>query len=229
MGELAIKFFFLFVLFRMFLDNPIASLVLVIIIYAIVDRNFIGFLPDFFKPVRRWQKMSALKREIELSPSLGRAYYELGALQVESGNMKDGRSNLEKAHTLMPEHPDIEYYLGIARIKTGALDMGKEVLESALKLNPKIKYAFPYVYLIEYTLKKGAALEQIDTYIEKIREYGNPEIFYELGTIFQREGHKEKAREMFNEAQASLKDCPSFMRKQYRYFTIKAKIKNIWM
>jgi hypothetical protein len=34
---------------------------------------------------------------------------------------------------------------------------------------------------------------------------------------------------MFNEAQASLKDCPAFMRKQYRYFTIKAKIKNIWM
>lgn len=229
MGCFIIKYYFLYLLSRMFLGNPIAALVLVFIVYAIVDRKFIGFLPDFFKPLRRWRKISALKMEIESRPSLGRAYYELGALQVEGGNMQEGRSNLEIAHTLMPEHPDLEYYLGVARIRTGDLDMGKEILEGALKLNSKLKYAFPYVYLIECTLKKGEAWEKIDAYMEKIREYGNPEIFYELGTIFLQEGQKEQAREMFNEAQTTLKDCPSFMRKQYRNYVIKAKIKNLLM
>ena len=138
----------MYVILGRFFENPFVAIIFIVIIYAIIDRWYIGALPDFIKPLQRWRKITKLKQEIEFSPSPGQILYQIGALQVESGNMKEGRQHLEKAHDLIHEHPDIEYYLGVARIKTGALEIGKEALENALKINPKIKYGFPYIYLI---------------------------------------------------------------------------------
>lgn len=225
---LIIKFVFLYVLLRVFFENPFTVLVLVIIAYAIIDRWYIGALPDFIKPISRWRKIARLKRELEYSSSPGQILYEIGALQVEGGNMKDGLRNLEKAHDLIQEHPDIEYYLGAARIKTGALDLGKEALEKALKLNPKIQYGFPYVYLLEYSLKRKEPQQQIDAYMEKISENGNPRIYYEAGVVFQEEGYPDEARKMFRKAQISFRNSPSFLRKQQRYYAIMSKLRSIW-
>jgi tetratricopeptide (TPR) repeat protein len=201
--------------------------VLIVIVYAVIDRWYIGALPDFVKPLSRWNRIAKLKRELEYSPSPGRTLYEIGALQVDNGNMREGLISLERAHDLIPEHSDIEYYLGVARIRTGALESGKEALEEALKLNPKIQYGFPYVYLIEYSLKTKAAQEQIDAYMEKIYENGNPRMYYELGAVFQKEGYPDKAGEMFREVQVSFRSSPSFMRKQQRYYAIMAKIRGL--
>ncbi|VBB07588.1 Hypothetical protein LUCI_2853 [Lucifera butyrica] len=223
-----IKFILFYILFRLFFANPLAAIVFIFIAYAVIDRWYIGALPDFIRPLSLWRKKIKLKRELEFSPSPGQTLYELGALQVESGSMEAGRRNLEKAHDLIPGHPDIEYYLGVARIKTGALELGKEALENALELNPKVKYGFPYVYLIEYGVKRKEAREQIDTYMEKIFEYGNPRMYYEVGVIFQQAGYKKEAGEMFRQVQVSFRSSPSFLRKQQRYYAIMAKIRAIW-
>ncbi len=212
----------------MFFENPLAAIVLIVIVYAIIDRWYIGALPDFIEPLSRWRKIAKLKSELEFSPSPGQILYQMGALQVESGNMKAGLRNLEKAHDLIPEHPDIEYYLGVARIRMGALAAGKEALENALKLNPKIKYGFPYVYLIEYSLKSEEPGEQIGLYMEKIFEYENPRIYYEVGAVFQKAGYTEKAREMFQKVQVSFRSSPSFLRKQQLYYVIMSKLRNLW-
>lgn len=211
----------------MFFENPFAALVFIVIVYAVIDRWYIGALPDFVRPIANWQKITKLKRELEFSPSPGQILYEIGALQVENGNMEEGRRNLEQAHILIPDHSDIEYYLGVARIKTGALEQGKEALENALRLNPKIKYGFPYVYLIECGLKERAPQEQIDAYMEKIIEYGNPKMYYEVGVIFQKAGYTKKAGEMFRNTQVIFRSSPSFLRKQQRYYVIMAKIRSI--
>lgn len=213
----------------MFFHNPIVVLIVLFIIYAIIDRRFIGSLPDFLKPFQRWRKISSLQQQLGYNPSPGRIHYELGSLQVEQGKMEEGRRNLEKAHEMITDHPDIEYYLGVARIKTDALDEGKDALEHALQLNPKVKYGLPYVYLIEYSLKKHESQEQIDEYMDKIYEYSNPQMLYELGIIYQKAGHTKQARAMFQEVQSSLKQCPSFMKKQYRYFAIRAAIRNLFL
>lgn len=223
-----IKFIFIYFLLRVFFDNPFVALVAIVIAYAIIDRWYIGALPDFVKPLSRWKRIMKLKRDLKFSPSPGHTLYEIGALQVEGGYMQEGLKNLEKAHNLIQEYPDIEYYLGVARIRTGALESGKEALENALKLNPKIQYGFPYIYLIEYSLKRKEPQEQIDAYLEKIVEYGNPRMYYEVGVVFQQAGSSEKAREMFQKVQVSFRESPSFLRKQQRYYSIMAKVRNIW-
>lgn len=226
LGVLAIKFIFWYVLLRIFFENPIAALVLLLVVYAVIDRWYIGALPDFIKPFRLWRKIARLKGELKFSSAPGLTLYEIGSLQVENGNIEEGLRHLEKAHDLIQEHPDIEYYLGVARIKTGALETGKEALEAALKLNPKIQYGFPYVYLIEYSLKRKEPQERIDAYLEKAIEYGNPRIFYEVGVVFQKEGYSEKAKDMFQKVRVSFKSSPSFLRKQQRYYAIMAKIRS---
>lgn len=186
-------------------------------------------MPDFVKPLNRWNKIARLKRELEFSPAPGQLLYEIGALQVENGNVQEGLQNLEKAHDLIEDHPDVEYYLGVARIKTGALEAGKEALEKALELNPKIQYGFPYVYLLEYSLKRKEAQMQIDEYMDKINENGNPRIYYETGVIYQKEGYIEEAKQMFREVLVSFRNSPRFLRKQQRYYAIMAKIRSLLM
>ncbi|MCE5284515.1 MAG: hypothetical protein LLG02_01515 [Pelosinus sp.] len=206
--------------------NPVVALIVVVFMYAIIDRWYIGALPDFIKPLSRWQKIAKLKGELPQSRNPGQTLYELGALQVESGHMKEGLKNLEKAHDLIQEHPDIEYYLGVARIKTGAFEAGKTALENALRLNPKIQYGFPYVYLLECFLKKEVG--QFDLYTEKIVEFGNPQMYYEVGVIFQKAGYPEKAKEMFREARLSFQSSPAFLRKQQRNYAIRAWFRSIF-
>lgn len=220
------KFFFLYLIFGQFIGNPLLALIAVFIIYAIIDRWYIGALPDFLKPLSRWRKIARLKGELARSRNPGQTLYELGALQVESGNMKAGLKNLEQAHELIQEHPDIEYYLGVARIKTGALEEGKAALEAALSLNPKIQYGFPYVYLLEYSLKKPET-DMTKFYLDKIHGFGNPQIYYMAGVIFQNARYPERAKEMFKEARLSFKSSPSFLRKQQRNYAIKAWIKSM--
>jgi tetratricopeptide (TPR) repeat protein len=222
------KYFFLYYISRAFIGNPLIALLFVFVVYAIIDRQFIGILPDFLRPLKRWQKMSSLKKEVEINPYQAQAFYELGALHVEKGNMVEGRKYLEKAETLMPDHPDVKFYLGVTYIRTGEMEKGKEAIEEALRLNPKVKYAAPYLYLIEYSLNKGVPGDELNHYLDKIAEYGSPELYYKLGVIFSKAGYKEKAKEMFKEAQISLQGYPSFYKKQQRYWAFKAKLKSLF-
>lgn len=212
----------------MVFENQFAAVILIVIGYVIVDRWYIGALPDFIKPLSRWQKIIKLKKGLEFGSSPGQTFYQIGVLQVENGNMKEGRRYLEKAHELISEHPDIEYYLGVARIRMGALESGKEALENALKVNSKIQYGFPYVYLIEYSLKRKESRERINAYMDKIAEYENPRIYYEVGVVFQKAGYIEEAREMFQKVQVSFRSSPSFLRKQQRYYVIMSKFRGLW-
>lgn len=221
------RYFYYYIVGRYFLGNPLLAFLAVFIIYAILDRNFIGILPDFLLPWKRKWRIGELKREIAINPYQGRAFYEIGALEVEKGNMKAGKSYLEKANELMPEHPDVLYYLGVCELKTGDLQAGKVAIEKALEINPKVKYGTPYLYLIEYYIKQGQYNEKVEEYMKKIASYGNPEIFYKLGMVYSRAGQKDKAKEMFQEAQINFKAYPSFYKKQYRSWAFRAKLRSI--
>lgn len=217
----------LFFLLQALTGNPLLALLSVLIVYVLIDRRYIGILPDFLIPLRRRKRIVELKREVQLNPYQGLAFYELGMLLVEKGNMKEGVVCLEKAKTLMPDHPDAQYYLGVAYIKSGQLEEGKKALEEALRLNPKVKYGAPYIYLIEYLLKKGTVDEKIDEYIEKVKMYGSPEYYYRLGLLFQKARRRKEAKEMFAAAVANFQKYPSFYRKQHRYWAFRARLRSL--
>lgn len=221
------KYYFLYLILGAFLRNPIMALLVVILFYVFIDRQYIGILPDIFRPFNRQKKINALKREVEINPYQGHAFYELGALFIEKGNMKQGISFLEKARELMPDYPDIYYSLGVANIKSGSLNEGKVALEKALQLNPKIKYGAPYIYLTEYMLKAETYNDTVREYVNKIKGFGSPEYNYKLGDVFYNAGYKEIAKEMYNDAVLNYRSSTGFYRKQNRYWAFRAKIKSL--
>lgn len=220
------KYLSLYFIIRIFLNNPLAAVFLVLIMYAVVDRRFIGILPDFLAPWHLSRKISALKKDITINPYDGRSYYELGATLAEKGRLQESRGYLEKAQSLMPDHPDVLFYLGLVYLRSGFAEEGKRALERALELNPKVKYGAPYVYLMEYTLLWAKNQEKMDEYLKKIAEYGSPQYYYELGVLFQKADRQDKARAMFGEALASYRNSPRFYRKQYRYWAFRAKLRS---
>lgn len=219
------KYYFLYLILRIFLRNPILALVLVILFYVIIDRRYIGILPDFFKPFNRQKKINVLKNEIEINPYQGHAFYELGALSVEKGNFRQSIAYLEKARELMPDYPDIYYNLGVAYINTGLLEEGKDALERALQLNPKIKYGAPYIYLTEYMLKAQTYNDTVREYIQKIKNSGSPEYCYKMGEAFRRAGYIDIAKEMYAEAVLNYRTSAGFYRKVNRYWAFRARIR----
>lgn len=223
------KYYFLYLILRLFTGNPLMALLLLAVIYAAVDRRFIGILPDFLQPWRRWQKISGLKREIHAYPHDGRILYELGALLVEQGKAKEGLRYLEKAREQMPEHPDVQYFLGLALFKNGYQEKGREALEKALMLNPRVQYGAPYIYLIDYYLNRGNNGAIVAQYLKKIEEFGSPEYYYKLGCIFQKAGQQNKAKEMFGEAVANFKGYPAFYKKKQRSWALRAKMRTLFL
>ncbi|PKM85994.1 MAG: hypothetical protein CVU87_13485 [Firmicutes bacterium HGW-Firmicutes-12] len=221
------KYFFIYMLLGNFLRNPLLAILLIVFIYVFIDRQYIGILPDIFKPFKRRGRISALRNEVEINPYQGHAFYELGALFVEKGNMKQGIIYLEKARELMSDYPDIHYYLGVAYLKIGSLEKAKDALERALELKPKIKYGAPYIYLVEYLLKVESYNEKAEEYVEKIRNYGSPEFSYKLGVVFNETGYKDEAKEMYREAVTHYRNCAGFYKKQNRYWAFRAKIRGM--
>lgn len=223
------KYIFLYTILRMFTRSPLTALLLLVVVYAVIDRRFIGILPDFLQPWRRWQKISGLKREIQAYPYDGRILYELGALLTEQGKTKEGLHYLEKAAERLPEHPDVQYFLGVALFQSGQPEEGRQALEKALALNPKVRYGAPYVYLVDYYLHRENGESAAAQYLDKIAEYGSPEYYYRLGLVFQKAGRPEKAKEMFAEAAANFRSCPTFYRKKHRSWAFRAKVRSLML
>lgn len=217
------KYYLLYLLLRL-LFNPLGALLLVIIIYIAIDRRFIGILPDIAAPYRKWRRLSALRGLTKANCLQADALYELGVLLVEKGETRQGLESLQRAESLMPDHPEIHYYLGRAFLSEGSLEEARISLEKALEINPKVKYGAPYVYLLEYAARKGDDDSRLQQYLEKVEEYGSPEFCYKAGLILKRYGHKELARDMFSKAVVDLNNYPAFYRKKHRYWSFRARI-----
>lgn len=212
---------FSFFLLSRLLGSPIGALVVLVVFYFILDRRFVGLLPDVFKPMRRAGRIRRVREAIDVNPADASAQLELGTLLAEKRSWHAAIPHLEKAAERLDNSQSL-FQLGAAYFRVGRLDEGKAALEKALALNPRVGYGEPYVYLAEYQLRNKQSTANIPGLEEALSQYGSVDVCYRLGRLFQDAGENEKARAMFQEALATHKVNPPFLRRQQRRVALMA-------
>lgn len=220
-----LRTFFLFYILSA-LSNPLIAILIILVIYLLVDRQFIGLLPDVFRPIRRRAKQRALRRTLAINPADADSHFELGSILVEERKWRQALPHLEIAVERL-KNSQAHFQYGVALFRSGQEDEGKHHLEKALELNPKVGYGEPYLYLAEYALKRKQDVDAIPGFTEALELYSSTDVSYRLGRLFEQAGDIERARKMYQEASASYRGSPKFLRRRHRRSALNAWIRRL--
>ncbi|MCL2336558.1 MAG: hypothetical protein FWC60_03965 [Firmicutes bacterium] len=211
-----VKFFGLFFLFSLLLRNPLLALLLLIIVYIIVDRRFIGILPDFAAPFRRRNKMAELRRQIQINPHDANAQLELGEACFLSGSYREAAGYLEKALVKMDDSALGRFYLGAVYWHLNRREESLAQLNEAVRLNPKIAHGYPYLYLLKH--------QYSEELVENVLRYGAVKTFFAAGKYCQATGHRQDAGRFFEEVLDAYRLSSPTMRRSFRNMYLYAKL-----
>lgn len=216
--------FFIFILLSYLTGNPLLVLVIMLLAIFLLERRFVGILPDVFEPWRRTKRIGQLKRDIAINPANAESHLELGESYFRQGKYEAAMSLLESATGKMEGHPLFHFYLGASYYECGRIDNAKEELEKAIQANPKVSLGEPYVYLVKIYLEEGQPGEKIDHLFDQLLSYGSPRVFYQAGRSFLSGGDRERARRLFRETLESYEACRGSLRRKYRRWAYLAKL-----
>lgn len=208
-----------FILTRLF-RNPLLALAIIVAIYFIVDRRFVGLLPNVFRPLQRGSTIRRLRQELAMNPAHAPAHLELGTLLAEKKRWSEALPHLEKAAERL-ENSQSLFQLGITYFHLERFEEGKKALEAALALNPRIGYGEPYLYFMEYSMQHHDA-EELAELEGVLRQYGSVEVYYRAGRLWERTGEKERARAMYAEAWQTHRSNPRFLQRKERRYALRA-------
>ncbi|MDD4238154.1 MAG: tetratricopeptide repeat protein [Desulfotomaculaceae bacterium] len=218
------KIFGLYILLSLLTRNPLLTLVVMLLIFFLLEKRFIGLLPDFTAPWRRANRVRELQKEVRVNPANADACLELGEAFLQKGQHEQALSYLNSAAAKMDGHPLFHFYRGASYYKLGRIEEGRVEIEKSVSINPKASLGEPYLYLIRIYLQQMQTGEKIDQLYLHLLQYGSPKIHYLAGSLFLNYNDKEKARRLFRETIENYQACRGSLRRLYRRWAILSKI-----
>jgi tetratricopeptide (TPR) repeat protein len=204
--------------------NPILALILILVFYGVLDRQYFGFFPQISQWVKRRQEISRLLTTLSINPNDLSARLALGRAYVINREPEKAVPHLEPAFERMKEMPDVHYYLGRAYLKTGQAEKGKALILKTIEMDPRFQYGEPYLRLGEYCLSVGdfeKARELLETFCSI--HTSSSEGFYHLGQAHLGLGNKTKAAESFKKSIEVCKISPRYKRQIDRKWAWKSR------
>ncbi|MEK6775617.1 MAG: tetratricopeptide repeat protein [bacterium] len=218
------KLFLFYILMRI-TRNPLLALLIVLILYFVLDRRYIGLLPDFSAPFRTRREIARLKREVTLNPHNAEALSDLGRDLVRMQRYREGVAYLDRALNKMSDIPETRFYLGLGYLYLKDLERAKEHLQKAIQLDPRYRYGEPYLRLGDYyrdinslddALKSYDAFTGIHT--------SSSEGFFKIGEVWLRKGDPEKAVTFLRKAMQAFRGSPAHKKRIDRPWFWKARL-----
>lgn len=219
-----VKLLLFFILSRL-LGNPILALIILLIVFYVLERRYIGLTPSILKPVKRSRRLSKLREELRLSPHQTSAKLEAGRILMERKQYREARELLRQVVEVMDDSADVRAELGICELKLGALEEGERLLLEALDMNPRVKYGEPYLRLAEAWADQNAA--RAIGYLQQFAaiQSSSCEAYYRLGQLYDRLGQKEEARKAYRETVELYRGLPKYKRRHERKWALLARFK----
>lgn len=220
-----LKGFFLYYILTALTHNPLLSLVLLFVLYAVADRAYIGFLPDFFAPLKRSRQIKSLLADLALNPANAAAAQELGILFFEKKKYHKALEFLNKAGEKIHNSGRLYLYLGMTCLELNRPEDGKEALEKAVETDRKAGYGLPYIYLIRYELSRPDPNEvELDKLEADLQRFPSTENFFRLGMVYKNHGRHQKAQAMFRHALEEYASVPRGLRRLHRRWAILSRL-----
>ena len=122
---------------------------------------------------------------LQVSPRLGAAYNNLGALYIKQRDYQKAAAVLEKGLKIDPKMPSASALLGVSLYEMGEYTKARTALESALRSNPKDDNA--ELFLANDLIKLDELTHAAD-HLGKLaqRQPNNSEIWYLLGKVYMK-------------------------------------------
>ena len=207
----------LYFLLSMLIRNPFLALIILLLVYALMDRAYIGFLPDFLMPFKRAGRIKNLREVLKVNPADANAAQELGIIFFDKKNYAAALDYLKMACKKVKNSPRLYLYLGMTYMEQKQEVKGKEFLEQALELDRRVGHGLPFIYLISYQLNHNNPIsEEFRHLTDSFDSFASTENFYRMGMVYSRMGNKERAREMFQQALEEYSFVPGRLRKLHR-------------
>lgn len=220
-----VKGFFLYYILSMLTHNPFLALILLVVIYVVADRAYLGLLPDVMAPLKRNNRINRLLAELEMNPANADNAQEAGILYFEKRNYHLASKYLEKAHEKVDNSARLYLYLGMTYMKLHRPAEGKSALDRAVELDRKVGHGLPYIYLLQYELDKNdGGSPESEALAKGLENFANTENFYRMGMAYKKHGYKDKAREMFNHAINEYSYVPGRLRRIHRKWAVLSRI-----
>jgi tetratricopeptide (TPR) repeat protein len=217
--------FYLYFLFSSLTGNPLVALILVFVAYGFVDKLYFGFLPDFTKGFRTNHQIKTHLRELSVNPQNAQAALNLGILYFEKKKYSQALDALQHPRLEKDGTANYYYYLGMTMMELKEIGVGKTFVEKALKMDPRIGYGLPYIYLLRNEMNQETPNKKlIEELEENVERFGNTENLYRIAMVYRSLGSKEKAKEFFNKAIETYAYCPRGLKRIHRKWAILARL-----
>jgi tetratricopeptide (TPR) repeat protein len=150
------------------------------------------------------------EKAIEFNPNMAEAYYNLGLVYGDKGNIDKAIQFYKKVVELKPQDSDAYTNLGVTYGKNGNLDKAIQFCQKAVELSPQDFEA--YTNLGTAYQNKGDFEKAVQSYEKAIKL--NPKFsgtYYNLGLVFSRKGNLDKAIQSYDKAtKLNPKDLDAF-------------------
>jgi len=141
---------------------------------------------------------TSLKKAIEIDPKSAPVHFNLGLLLAERSRKEEAEKELRTALNLDPKLAPAAYNLGLLIMK-GHPDEGLSYCRKAYELssnNPKYSYTLAF-----FQVQKGDRKGAVKTLRDTVKRHpGHVDAALLLGEIYEKEGKKEGAREVYRKA-----------------------------
>ncbi|MDA8354015.1 MAG: tetratricopeptide repeat protein [Firmicutes bacterium] len=216
---------FIFSLLWYVLGNPLIALLILLVLFYILDRRFVGIFPSLTRPIQRNRQIRKLKQSLHLNPHHTSDRRELAHLYMEKKQYRKALAHFDQVRESMPESADVKADMGLCHLKLGHLEEGEKLLREALQTDPRVHYGDPY-------LRLGEAFSDRDrkkalAYLEQFGgiNSSSSEAYYQLGRVYQALGQTEKSREAFQEAIEIYRSLPKYKKRSERAWALRSSFR----
>jgi len=217
---------FLFYILMLITRNSLLSLLIVLVLYFVLDRRYIGLLPDFSAPLRTRREVSRLKREVMLNPHNAEALSDLGRDLVRMKRYREGVEYLGRALNRMSDIPETQFYLGVGYLYLKDLDRAKNHLQKAVQLDPRYRYGEPYLRMGDYHVERNELDEALKSYEAFTGIHtSSSEGFFKIGELQLRKGDSDKAKIYFRKSMQAFRGSPAHKKRIDRPWYWKARLR----
>lgn len=205
--------------------NPFLAILILLVLFYVLDRRYVGIMPNIFRPFQLIRKAARLRQDLSSNPHNTSAKLELARIYMERKKFQEALPYLEPTLTIMEDSADVHYEIGLCYLKLGELDKGIRFMVKALELNPRVKYGEPYLRMSEALAEVNP--EKAVAYLEQFREVHSSscEAYYRLGLLYQQLGRTHDAKQAFRETLDIYRGLPRYSRRQQRRWALLARLK----
>jgi tetratricopeptide (TPR) repeat protein len=197
--------------------RPLASLLILALVWWLGDRATFRLLPDPFRAARRWSRRSTLREALSANPHDRRARLELAGLLLDARRPREAAEALEPNIAAGDDDVHTAFTMGAALARSGAEDRAERFLAAARARDPSFRMGEVDLELGRMRVRRGEAAGAIEPLTRLVAERpGTVEGRYWLARALAARGDAAGAARVRDEAWREYAALPRFRRQQER-------------